>query len=385
MKQSLTFEWNPILNLCRWVLNQPNDIAAVETGYGDRDQNWTATRAEMADLFSAGLNTDPVIISFDYRFDVWNLLKPLTEDPQLTPEFEKEYGGDNMDPLSLSFNTVRGNAFRALMKYALWVRYHIEETDNSEERLARGFEEMPEVREVLNLHLDPEYDSSLAVRAVYGDYLPWLVLLDQSWVSDNLAKILPKEENLRNLQKAAWETYTFNEPYDNVFELLREEYKYAIESTGTESIYDNSHLTHPDKRLAYHLIGFYLREKLNLNDPQSLFGLFYETASDELRAFVFSSLGRDFQQAEVVLPEILEKVKKLVDYRLNTAQESPAEFTAEMKAFGWLFASKKFDEFWAISTLKETLDVSGYSEFDNLVVEYLAALATDFRLWQSTV
>lgn len=378
MKQSLTFEWIPILNLCRWVINQPNETAKTETGYRERDENWTATRAEIADLLSAGLNTDPLIIPFDFRLDVWNLLKPLTDDQQPTPEFEKEYGGDNMDPLTLSLNTVRGEAFRALMKYALWVRHHVEKMDNSEERLARGFEEMPEVREVLNLHLDPEYDSSLAVRAVYGDYLPWLVLLDQKWVSENLAKIFPKEENLRNFQRAAWGTYIFNEPYDNVFELLHEEYKYAIESMGTESVYDNSHLTHPDKRLVYHLIGFYLREKLNLNDPQSLFRLFYETASDELRSYVFSSLGRDFQQTEIVPPEILEKVKSLVDYRLNKARENSSEFIAEMKAFGWLFASKKFDEFWAITTLKETLDISGYSEFDNLVVEYLAALANDF-------
>lgn len=378
MKQSLTFEWKPVLNLCRWVSNQPNDIAAVETGYRERDENWTATRAEMADLLFAGLNTDPVIIPFDFRFDVWNLLKPLTDDPQPTPEFEKEYGGDNMDPLSLSLNTVRGEAFRALMKYALWVRHHIEKTDDSEERLARGFEEMPEVHEVLNLHLDPEYDSSLGVRAVYGDYLPWLILLDQSWVRENLAKIFPKEENLRNFQKAAWGTYVFNEPYDNVFELLDEEYKRAIESIGAESVYDNSHLTHPDKRLVYHLIGFYLREKLNLDDPQSLFSVFYETASDELRAYVFSSLGRDFQQAEHVPPEILEKVKRLVDYRLDKARGNPAEFKAEMKAFGWLFASKKFDAFWAITTLKETLDISGYSEFDDLVIKYLADLASDF-------
>ena len=317
MKQSEIFQWKPVLNLCSWVINQPNDTAKTETGYRDRDENWTDTRAEIGNLLSAGLDTDPIIIPFDFRYDIWDLLKPLTDDPQPTPEFEKEYGGDNMDPLTLSLNTVRGEALRALMKYALWVRHHIEKMDDSEERLARGFEEMTEVREVLNLHLDPEYDPSLAVRAVYGDCLPWLVLLDQSWVRENLAKIFPKEENLRNLQKAAWGTYIFNEPYDNVFELLHEEYKYAIESLGTESVCDNSYLTHPDKRLVYHLIGFYLREKLNLNDPQSLFSLFYETASDELRAFVLSSLGRDFQHAESVPPEILEKVKRLVEYRLN--------------------------------------------------------------------
>jgi hypothetical protein len=378
MKQSLTFEWIPILNLCRWVISQSNDTAKTATGYRERDENWTATRAEIADLLSAGLNTEPLIIPFDFRLEVWNILRPLTDDPQPTPEFEKEYGSNNMDPLTLSMNTVRGEALRTLMKYALWVRHHTEKTDDSGERLARGFEEMPEVREVLNLHLNLEYDSSLAVRAVYGDYLPWLILLDQSWVRENLAKIFPKEENFRTLQKAAWGTYMFNEPYDNAFELLQEEYKIAIESMGAESVYDNSHLTHPDNRLVYHLIRLYLREKLNLDDPQSLFNLFYETASDQLRAYVFSSLGRDFQQTEFVPPEILEKVKRLVDYRVNKARDNPAEFKAEMEAFGWLFASKKFDELWSITTLKETLDTSGYSEFDNLVIEYLADLAADF-------
>lgn len=378
VKQSLALQWKTVVSLCRWVVNQPNDTPEAEPDYRERDENWTATRAEIGDLLSSGLSIDPVIIPFGFRSDVWNVLRPLTDDPQPTPEFEEKYGGDNMDPLTLSMNTVRGEAFRALMKYALWVRYHIEAAGDSEERLARGFEEMPEVREVLNLHLDPKYDSSLAVRAVYGDHLPWLILLDKAWVRENLAKIFPKEENRINLQKAAWGTYIFNEPYDNAFELLQEEYKHAVESLGTESVYDNSHLTHPDKRLVYHLIRLYLRGKLDLEDPQSLFNLFYQTAPEDLRAYVFSSLGRDFQQAEFVPPEILEKVKGLVDHRLNTARENPSGFTNEMKTFGWLFASKKFNKFWAITTLKETLDISGYSEFDNLVVEYLADLAADF-------
>lgn len=67
MKQSATFQWKPVLNLCSWVINQPNDAAKTETGYRDRDENWTATRAEIGNLLSAGLDTDPVIIPFDFR------------------------------------------------------------------------------------------------------------------------------------------------------------------------------------------------------------------------------------------------------------------------------------------------------------------------------
>jgi hypothetical protein len=42
---------------------------------------------------------------------------------------------------------------------------------------------LPEAqRDALDAHLDPHVDPSLAVRAVYGRWLPWLLLLDEAWV-----------------------------------------------------------------------------------------------------------------------------------------------------------------------------------------------------------
>lgn len=263
LKELQEFSWTPVLQLCHWVMNQRREIADPVSSFHERDENWITTRAEIAELLSAVLNTDTEKIPFEFRQNIWDILKPLTEDPQPTPEHEAKYGGDNMDPHTLSLNTVRGEAMRALIKYALWVRRHIEKTDDAEERLARGFEEMPEVREILNLHLDPEYEPSLAVRAVYGEWLPWLALLDRSWVRENLAKIFPKEEGLHSLYSAAWGTYFLNQPYDDIFEILKEEYKFAIESIDSGNVYE-SYLVRPGQRLADHLINLYLRGKLSL-------------------------------------------------------------------------------------------------------------------------
>ena len=55
-----------------------------------------------------------------------------------------------------------------VIRYALWVRQHLEKEPDSEARLQNGFEEIPEVREGLETHLDPSREPSLAVRAVYG-------------------------------------------------------------------------------------------------------------------------------------------------------------------------------------------------------------------------
>ena len=61
---------------------------------------------------------------------------------------EQRYGGSNMDPATLSINTTRGETMHAVIRYALWVRRHLEKEPDAEERLAKKFDEMPEVREV---------------------------------------------------------------------------------------------------------------------------------------------------------------------------------------------------------------------------------------------
>src|SRR6266852_4485316 len=95
---------------------------------------------------------------------------------------------------------------------------------------------MPEVRKVLNQHLNPGYDTSLAIRSVYGQWLPWLVLLDRQWVIQNMTRIFPTEEPLRKLRNAAWESYIiFCTPFDNVFDILQAEYSYVVERIGTAS------------------------------------------------------------------------------------------------------------------------------------------------------
>ena len=82
-----------------------------------------------------------------------------------------------MDPATLSLNTVRGETFHAVVQYALWWRRHVEDGPDAEERLGAGFDGLPEVRDLLEAHLDPENDPSLAVRAVYGQWFPWIHLV----------------------------------------------------------------------------------------------------------------------------------------------------------------------------------------------------------------
>ena len=103
-------------------------------------------------------------------------------------DHEERYGGDNMDPFTLSLNTIRGEAMNNVVKYAQWVQ----RGRTAEGSEGFSFDDAPEVRAVLEAHLDPERDLSLAIRAVYGRWSPQLYFMDETWVCANLSRILPK-------------------------------------------------------------------------------------------------------------------------------------------------------------------------------------------------
>src|SRR6202011_402226 len=123
-------------------------------------------------------------------------------------EDEERYGGSNMDPLTHSINTARGAAMHSVVRYALWVHRAIEREQAGGD-VESNFVGIPEVRDLLELHLNPQEDPALAVRAVYGQWLPWLALLDRRWVTTHLGTIFPSDPASRTYWDAAWETYIF--------------------------------------------------------------------------------------------------------------------------------------------------------------------------------
>jgi hypothetical protein len=193
IKQSHTFTWSPVLNLCRWVLIQPRELQGrkpeheARVARHDLDPDWRETRKAIAALISEGLGTDTEArLPFGLRFRVWEVLAPLTEDEDPTPEHEERYGGSNMDPATLSINTTRGEAMHAVVRYALWVREEKEAVGEGR-NVTHWFDEMPEVQEVLDRRLDPEVEPSAAVHAVYGWWFPYLVWLDEEWATRSIA------------------------------------------------------------------------------------------------------------------------------------------------------------------------------------------------------
>lgn len=368
--------WPTILKLCKWVIDQPSELAATRGRITEEDPDWTWTKGSIESLIEDGLKSETSNIPFNLRQNVWAVLVPLTNDPQPTPNSE---AASTSDPLTLSLNTLRGQAMHCVFRYALWCKRHLESDDSSDGYL--GLDSIPEVRDVLRLHLDPANDPSIAVRAVYGQWLPWLTQLDAEWTIRNLDRIFPKEDQFKPLLDAGWNTYViYNAPYNDVFSLLRQEYRAAVERIGAgprEKKYGRD----PEGRLAEHLMVLYARGRITFDDDDRLLARFYEVAPGDVRAHAIWFFGRDLIDIKEVIPrEVLERLRNLWTRRIDEARgaESKGPYTSELAAYGGWFASGKFDELWALTQLRDVLKFAGAIEPYHSVLERLAKVASLF-------
>ncbi len=375
VKQKRSINWDKVLTLCHWVVDQPRTIPGREGRITDQDPDWGWTRKAIANLLTQGFGSEGM--PFEARPQAWRILEVLSDDPDPTPEDESQHG-PNYEPAEYSINTTRGEAIHAVIGYALWVRRHTEKESEDKSRAAQGFDQMPEVRTVLDKHLDPNAEPSFAIRSVYGQWFPSLVFLDPNWARASTPRIFPDYEASKDLRDAAWKTYiVYCAPYDDVFELLKEQYHQAIERIEIP-IDNGANRRAPDLRLAQHLMTEYWRGNLAEDDPDGLLAHFYAKADPKLCYWALDFVGTSLRNTQGAIPaEILQRLQKLWATRLEVVRAAGPSFPQkeELTAFGWWFASKKFPDGWSIDQVLEVLRIAGSIEPDHLVVERLAELS----------
>ena len=345
-----SFRWEQTIRLMASVLEHPVEVEDDTLGW-ERDPGWSWTRGQAASLIQEGVADRDNRIPFELREAVWSVLEPLTRDPDPTPQDEATAADySSMDPYTESINTNRGKAMHAVMAYALWCRRELEARDIG---AAAGFDLIPEVRTVLDEHLNPDSDPSLAVRAVYGEWLPWLILLDERWAVANITRILPGDAELAVLRDAAWNTYVgWCPPFNQVYDALRHEYEAAVERVPSEGTVDFTGDERADAKLGEHLVTFYWRGCLQ----PALLERWFERADDELAAQVMDFLGRALNDTEEDIdPQVLQRIRQLWDSRLEAITQEPEAHKSEADAFAYTFASAKLNDDWSLAGLEITL------------------------------
>jgi hypothetical protein len=369
-REGATFAWDGPLALATEVVGNSFE-PDIDIPDRDEDPGWTWTRRQIGSLLRSALADTPNRMPFAMRAAAWRVIDRLTSDPNPSPEHEARYGGDNMDPLTLSINTTRGTAMHAVIEYALWCRRELESLGTD---VSRGFELMPEVAEVLDRHLDPQIDTSLAVRAVYGQWLPWLLLLDEAWTIRRLPLIFPSGLDDRVLSETAWDTYiTWCPPYDSALRVLSERYREEIDRVPSGRTAGSFGHDTVDSKLGQHLVTYYWRGLID----RELLEHFFRRAGDELAADVTRFVGRALRSTTEELSEsICRRIQDLGEWRLSETAMHPQVHTAELRAFGSWFASGKLDDEWSLRALERSVDLVGAPTLGHLVVERLVDVST---------
>jgi len=369
------------------MLEQQPEITEGEASLNALDLEWNQICDTVGSLLERGLK--PIgenEIPIELRSQVWTILEQLTEDPRLIPGFKAHYRYSNARPVEAYGSTVRGKAMHTVLDYALWLLRQINREENQEEQTARGFDEMPEVRELLERHLNPEYDSSLTIRSIYGERLASLMNLDLNWTSQNLKRIFPRDEALQELRDAAWEGYLTSgysdaELFATLFATLREEYSHAIKRIGTATP-EWQNRSRADEALAVHLLDLYWRGELELGESDQLLERFFANASAHNREEFMKQIAWWLRYRNFEVGTDLLRLQRLWEWRVSDVESTQATNSqaSDLKFFSWWFISRKFDDTWAIVQLINTLRLAKALHYDPDLLRHLVALAPSMPL-----
>jgi hypothetical protein len=353
LNNGVKLDWKPVLELATWVAAQPRAIAGRKGGLMVADPDWGWTRDSIIDLLKAGFEGGGERLPYEHRTLAWSALTPLTDD--LFPSLEDEQG-ERFDPSFVSINCTRGRALFAVMEYAQWVRNR-ENARKPPEGSSVNLDVMPEVREILDRHLDINQEPRLTIRSVYGQELSCLAGLDWEWFHANIGRIFPLEEDQSDYFNAAWESFiVFNQPYDTLLRELEPTYRKAIADINVRRTMRSP--ASPENSLADHLLAYYWRGQLTFEGEDRLLEEFYLRASDSVRGHSMWFIGRSLAGWDATAPaEVLERLRNLMERRLRAAEQSasPAPFARELAGFGWWFTSDKLGDDWSLGVLLRVL------------------------------
>lgn len=358
--------WDQSLTLIERAVQSPSlDEAPELRERDDLDPDWRWTRKEAAGLLESALQANLLPVEVAAR--VWESLQRLSWDAEPDADYERQYGGSNMDPLTLSLNTTRGEAMHAVVAFAVWAKQN-----EDEESLRRALSNLDE-------HLDPALEPSLTVRGVFGARLHQLRSIAADWLAERVSAVFPPEADLQALRLAAWDTYLiWGRPSPGLFEILEPQYRAAVEELPVEAERKEAARRDPTEALAEHLATFLWWGALD-SAPDGLVARFFKVAAPEEASHLLEVLGRSLGEEEnqPISQTVLERLEVLwAAIPEWIGARSREERSMILNGFGELYAAGAFDETWADRELLRLAGEGVLAGAEHVVFERLVARAS---------
>jgi hypothetical protein len=366
LKNDNDLPWGPALELVERAVESPSlDEPADVRERGDRDPDWRWARKDAASLLETAAQVG--LLPPDFGARAWDSLEPLSWDSEPDLAYERQYGGSNMDPLTLSLNTTRGEAMHAVVAFAAWAK---KQSDSELLELAL---------ENLGTHLDPTRESSETVRGVFGARLHQIHWVSSDWLRGQIGAIFPRDPELAPLRIAAWDTYLiWGRPSPALFEMLEAEYSNAVEELPVSELRNEAARKNPGQALAEHLATFLWWGVVGTAE-EDLPARFFARAEPNDAGHLLDVLGRSLgdEENQPINPQVLKRLEGLwAEVPEWIGARPQEERDAILREFGSLFASGAFDQAWADRELLRLVSEGVLAGPDFMVFDRLAAQAS---------
>ncbi|MGW4152599.1 hypothetical protein ACWEDF_05530 [Micromonospora chersina] len=346
LSEGSELNWQPLLTCARLIALKRDDGAEVEGGGLDEDVVWRFAQRAVASLLEHGATPkqqNPIPV--DLLRPAVEALAPLIDHPDPTPEHEERYGGSNMDPLTLSLNTTRPAAIRAIVQIAIRGNSFAEDGEARD----RGVGAISLALDLLDRRLGPPRDNSLATAAAFGEALGRLIFIDQDWTVSRAGNLLTDDQFGEVVLSTALATYR---PFLRLMDVVAPAAHglLARAAAGGDPMSGWRTDRNPVELIGDHLAMLYIQGVIGLDYP--LLVHFFETAPVKERSRVLGRLGWILMQSTDVPVEALERAKSFWDSRAEAVTDGDAS-ADELLEFYWWVIAEKFDSAWWLPRLEQ--------------------------------
>jgi hypothetical protein len=351
------FPWNAVLRLVQQVATAPTLGQAVDADASEESgSSRRLIQLLAANLVMAGIVADQneTRISDELLDVAWSSLAPLTNSQDPTAETESRYGGDNMDPLTLSMNTVRPTALRATIRLLLRLSQPNEDIDPKAAVVRRFL--TTRIEAALGDHSGPNLDPSLATAAAFGEGLGVLLAAAPDWTAGRLTNLLgpPDPQDQTDETAQAWHDTVWSvmlagyRPSLALLQALRPWFVRRVteltsnraETVGFRGDRSPRHL------LADHILMLHITGQFDASAEAELVRAMFDSAPAVLLGDVLGHVGWQLTRAEGDIPAaVLARCQVLWDWRASEVQAGRAD-PRELAGFSWRVRSGRFPAEW---------------------------------------
>ncbi|NTW88367.1 MAG: hypothetical protein HGB26_04410 [Desulfobulbaceae bacterium] len=333
------------IEFCVWTLSHSEqnlmDDQLGRTEESREHPDWGTARRAVVDILDACLSEE-VNAPIDYKNGFNVLLQELCIqfDWRLDRDLPVLLNRD--DQITEAINNTRSRALEALVNYGLWVRRHLPEDSVSE------------VTVILSIRMSTNAEIPLTrpERAMLGMHFGDLCVLNRDWAAEYRKMLFPQED--RSFWRDAFGSFLrFNNPYQVTFEILREDFEFALEHLVELDAIQDFAETLVD-RLGQHLIAYYLWYVYPLKGPESLLERFYELTDVNRQhwAQLFDHVGRSLSNSGKRLEmALVERVIAFFNWRLEVGERS------ELQEFTFWLKAECLDPEWRLLAYLKILDL----------------------------